>query len=234
MADMLRQFLAHAEAAYPEEACGLVVQVGRKTQVVRCRNSSSSPQTTFTIHPDDYATAEELGEVLAVYHSHPNGSPDPSMADLAMCNAQKLPWHIVSWPVVGHSCTAPTGYVVPLIGRPFVYGIHDCFSLVRDYYQEIGIVVPEFDHGTAGWWNEGHNLYMDGLEAAGFVVVTGPPRLHDVLLMKFNGKVPHHSAVYIGDNQILHHMDDRLSGRAFFGQFYRTATMYTVRHKSLC
>lgn len=232
---MIDEFLAHAKEAFPNEACGVVVKAGkRKTRVIRCRNISDTPSEAFEIDPDDYSAAEEAGEIVGIYHSHPNTSAEPSLADLSMCEVTGVPWHIVSWPQAGYRYVEPSGYQAPLEGRPFVYGVHDCFTLVRDYYaRTLGLALPDFDHGRHGWWNRGGNLYMDNLEAAGFVVVSDL-KPHDALLMQFDAQVPHHAAIYLGDNTILQHMDGRLSGKTFYGEYYQKVTRLVVRHKSLC
>lgn len=231
--DMVQEFLTHAEEAFPHEACGLVVKVGKKQRVVRCVNRHSDPSRAFMIAPEDYAAAEELGEVLAVYHSHPNNTAEPSMADLATCEALGVPWHIVSWPQAGYRYVEPSGYVAPLEGRQFVYGVHDCFSLVCDYYRTIGIDIPPFDHGEYGWWARGESLYIKNMEAAGFQIVQDL-RPNDVILMAFDWDVPHHAAVFLGDDILLQHFDGKLSGKSFYGEFYQKATRHIVRHKSLC
>jgi proteasome lid subunit RPN8/RPN11 len=231
--DMVQEFLAQAEAAFPLEACGLVVKVGKKTRVLPCRNTHSDPGRAFMIDPNDYAAAEEIGEVLAVYHSHPNNTAEPSMADLASCAALGLPWHIVSWPQAGYRYIEPSGYEAPLEGRQFVYGVHDCMSLVVDYHKTLGIHIPPFDHGEYGWWTKGRSLYMENLDASGFRIVSDL-RPNDVILMAFDWGVPHHAAVYLGDDILLQHFDGKLSGKSFYGEFYRKATRHFVRHKSLC
>ena len=232
---MIDEFLAHAKEAFPNEACGVIVKVGkRKTKVIRCRNISDRPTEAFEIDSNDYAAAEEIGEIVGIYHSHPNNCAEPSPADLSMCEVTGMPWHIVSWPHGGYRYVEPSGYQAPLEGRPFVYGVHDCFTLVRDYYSRtLGIALPDFDHDRHGWWNRGGNLYMDNLEAAGFVVVSDL-KPHDGLLMQFDAQVPHHAAIYLGDNTILQHMDGRLSGKTFYGEYYQKVTRFVVRHRSLC
>lgn len=229
----LQTMLQHAETAFPHEACGVILKVGKKTKVVRCRNISPTPETCFQIHPDDYTNAEDAGEIVGIYHSHPNTSAEPSPADLSMCEATGVPWHIVSWPQAGYRYFEPSGYKAPLIGRPFVYGVHDCGSLVEDYYESVGIVVPKFSHGDNGWWNAGQNLYMDSVQAAGFRRVDQLQQ-HDLILMQFEGTVPHHAAIFIGDDTILQHLDGRLSGRTFYGEYYRKVTHSYWRPGSLC
>lgn len=225
--------LETARATYPYEACGLIVRKGFKTEVVECENVYHEPTTGFTIPAEAYAAAEQTGEIVAVWHSHPNGTALPSEADKTMCEATGLPWHIVSWPEGAYHYFEPTGYVSPLEGRPFVFNIHDCYSLVRDYYaRTLDIELPSREVEYA-WWHKGQNHYAASYEAAGFVRVQ-EPRLHDVILMQFSAPVPHHAAVYLGDEQILHHLEGRLSRRDFYGDFYRKATALIVRHQSLC
>ena len=92
--------LAHAAREFPREACGLlVIHKGRETYVP-CRNIGVGTDQ-FVIHPEDYVRADQLGEIVGVFHSHPNLSPEPSQADRVACEATALPWFIVSFPA-GH------------------------------------------------------------------------------------------------------------------------------------
>lgn len=59
----------HALAEYPRECCGLVIREGRKEVYVPCRNTASTPSEHFRLAPEDFAAAEDRGQVLAVVHT---------------------------------------------------------------------------------------------------------------------------------------------------------------------
>ena len=82
----------HARMCYPEECCGLIVD----ERYVPLRNASVTPREAFHISPADWAAAEDLGDVVAVVHSHPDGRPFPSAADFDAQAATGLPWVIVA------------------------------------------------------------------------------------------------------------------------------------------
>ncbi|MCR1763509.1 C40 family peptidase, partial [Pseudomonas aeruginosa] len=71
---ILSAIRAHAAEEYPREACGVIVGAGKAQQYVRCRNTAGQPQEEFRMHPGDYAAAEDLGEVVAIVHSHPDAT----------------------------------------------------------------------------------------------------------------------------------------------------------------
>lgn len=82
-----------ARAAYPEEACGLLVSgsppgaVGPKLRALALPNRAASGRDArFEIAPADFRSAQRAAqrsaeEIAGVFHSHPNGSPEPSRAD---------------------------------------------------------------------------------------------------------------------------------------------------------
>lgn len=49
----------------------------------------------FAMHPLDYAAAEDAGTVLAVIHSHPGGSVQPSDHDKQGIKLSGLSWFII-------------------------------------------------------------------------------------------------------------------------------------------
>ena len=223
--------LEHAAEEAPRECCGLVVNIGKRTVYQLCRNISETGDQ-FIISPDDYAECEEKGEVIGVVHSHYGMPPDPSPADLVGCERSGLPWLIVNQPAGTYRVVEPTGYVAPLEGRPFVHGVFDCYSIIRDYYaQELGIDIPDFDRAEE-WWLKGYNLYMDNFEKAGFAKVE-PDSLqeHDVIIMQCRSEVPNHAAIYLGDSRILQHLTGRLSGKDIYGGYWQRMTVAVVRHK---
>ena len=148
----------HGVAAYPLECCGLVLKAGRREWYQPCRNTAASAEH-FVMSAEDYAAAEESGDIVAVVHSHPDAPAAPSEADRVACEASGLPWYIVAveksenGDVVAGEIRgfAPEGYRAPLLGRQFAHGVLDCYTLVRDWYaRERDIVLPDFRATTVG------------------------------------------------------------------------------------
>lgn len=230
--DILGEIRAHAAQCAPQECCGLVIVRQGKLRYQPCRNVASDPLRNFMIAPQDWAAAEDAGEIVRVVHSHVFSAPEPSDADRVGCENSGIPWLIVNHPLGHFTEFAPTGWKAPLIGRPFHHGVLDCYALVRDYYaQELGIALPDF-HRDDEWWLKGQNLYMDNFRAAGFEIVDDM-RPHDVLLMQIGAPVVNHAAVLIDGGLILQHCMYRLSSRDVYGGAWRRATRFVVRHRSL-
>lgn len=228
--DAVRQ---HAARDFPREACGLVVVVRGRERYIPCRNVAVGTDH-FEMPAEDYAAAEDLGEVMGVVHSHPNGSAEPSDADRVACEASGVPWHIIAWPADDVRTIEPCGYQAPLVGRQFAHGILDCYSMVVDWYaRERGVLLPDFER-HAEWWAHGGDLYMQGYGKAGFHVVSQdtPERAGDVILMQVRAPVPNHAGVYLGDGTMLHHLYGRLSSRDVYGGYWREITRCVLRHKS--
>jgi proteasome lid subunit RPN8/RPN11 len=229
---ILADVRTHAATTDHVEACGLIVVRKGRQKYLPCRNLSRNGRDTFILSPEDYAAAEDEGEIVAIVHSHPYDSPEPSQADRIACERSGLPWLIVNHPIGHYTVTVPSGYRAPLIGREFVHGVVDCYTLVRDYYNEtLQTELPDFTRNE-NWWNEGQNLYVENFASAGFVVVSDAPRAHDVLLMQVRAPVINHAAVYLGDEMILHHMHGRLSSRDIYGGYWQHVTIKQLRHRS--
>ena len=87
--------LAHAKLDDPNETCGLVVIIKGKEKYFSCKNIADQPKDIFIIDPEDWAAAEDCGEITAIVHSHPTTSPQLSMADKVACEKTKLKWYVV-------------------------------------------------------------------------------------------------------------------------------------------
>ena len=224
--------LAHAEREYPREACGLVVRKDGKDSYWPCTNVAETAEDQFEISAQDYAAAEDAGEVVAIFHSHPNASCHPSDADRVACEGSELPWHIVGVPSGAWGFCAPEGYVAPYEGRTFHHGILDCYSIIVDWYhRERGIVLTNFNRG-AEWWTKGGNLYRENFAKTGFREVPADKAQHgDVILMKVQANVENHAAILLDGNVILHHIQDRLSCRETYDGYWRRVTTAVLRHE---
>ena len=231
-ATLQAKVIEHALAEYPKEACGLVAVVRGRRRYFPCDNVSETPEDHFML--DGWEIVEDLGEIVAVVHSHPRSSPAPSEADRVACGRSKLPWYIVNPNTKEWSYTEPEDYELPYIGRKFSMGTVDCYSLVCDWYKrEKGLTLGEYQRPSYEWWERGESLYVDNFENEGFRRVSERDLQYgDVLLMHLGANVPNHSAVYVGDNQILHHVQGRLSSRDSYGSYYRNSTAYRLRHES--
>ncbi|MCC7413311.1 MAG: C40 family peptidase [Gammaproteobacteria bacterium] len=223
---------AHAGVEYPRESCGVVIVARGRAMYRPCRNVAPVG-SCFEIHGEDLAAAEEIGVITHVVHSHPDAAPAPSQADRVMCERTGVPWVIVGWPSGALHEHRPDGYQAPLVGREFVHGVLDCYSLIRDWYQaELGLTLPDYDRDDR-WWLRGEDLYMQWYADAGFVRAADGPQRHDVVLMQFGAPVVNHGGVYLGDGLILQHCAGRLSSRDVYGGFWRRCTRALIRHRSL-
>ncbi len=218
----------HARQAYPREACGLVVVVKGRERFHPCPNAAEGDDH-FIIMPEDYAAAEDAGEIVGVWHSHCNVGPEPSEADRVSCERGSVPWHIYSLPSGRWLSFEPSGYRAPLVGRQFQHGVLDCYALIRDFYLETyGITLRDFER-TDNWWHRGQNLYLDNFGKAGFVVADSPQH-GDVLLLQMSSPVPNHAGIWLNGDMILHHLHGRLSSRDVWGEYYRKNTVKVLRY----
>jgi cell wall-associated NlpC family hydrolase len=122
-----------------------------------------------------------------------------------------------------------------LLGKQFVHGTQDCFTLVRNFYQDNwGIELTNYARPD-GWWDKGMNLYMDALQTEGFEVLTPfhprDLRIGDGFLIGLASPVANHAAIYVGRGDIIHHVVGRLSNRELYRGPWKNHTLAVVRHK---
>ena len=87
---------AHAQEAYPQECCGLLIKVDGVDIYLKCKNISEAyKEKSFVIDPLDYAAGEDQGEVVGIVHSHPDGELVFSHTDRMACKYLDLPFYLV-------------------------------------------------------------------------------------------------------------------------------------------
>lgn len=228
-----KAIMAHAEECYPLECCGVIAQKSRVEKYFPCRNLAENATEDFLLSPEDYAHAEEWGSIIAVVHSHPDATTQPSELDKAQCDATELTWHIVSWPEGDIRTIQPRGDL-PLLERPFVLGHTDCWGLVMSYFrQEHGIELNDYRVDYA-WWESGEeSRYLDNWHECGFREFNGEPGAGDLVIMQVQAPVANHAGVLLEGNMLLHHLYGKLSQRVPYGGYFRERTIKIVRHKDL-
>ena len=109
-----------AEAAYPEEACGLLVGrsasgAGYRVSAVEASANVAEPPRTrrFEVDPKlrlrlERDLRESADSVIGVYHSHPDGSARPSETDRSMIFEPDMVWLITA--VADGHAGATTGW----------------------------------------------------------------------------------------------------------------------------
>lgn len=218
-------------AAKPEqECCGFVLEGGA---VVEVANVANDPTERFEISPSDYLCAEVSG-IKGVWHSH-LALDGFSPLDQQVLSADTLPWAVYCLRTDKfHQCnpTAPA----PLLGRPFCFGVYDCYSLVSDKLGELGVSLPAWPRGGYGEWNQpGFTPFDDEAAGVGRPVLDDVYQEGDILLMNLGDHPGHtdHVGVFINDRQFLHHPAERESRVDRFGGWWKSKTRLVLRPAAL-
>lgn len=224
----------HVIDVYPQEACGVVTQKSRAQRYHRIDNVHRDPENHFEMDSEQYATIEAERKIIAIVHSHTGdgASTIPSAHDTCICNEMGIPWVIVSWPEGDMRIVEPES--LPLTGRPWSIGSYDCYGLVMEWHKQHGIILTDYRLDFE-WWNleHGMSLYKDYYLSEGFVPTGQPPQVGDMIIMQLSAPTWNHAGIYVGDNQILHHMHSKLSSIDIYSGWYQEHTVMVCRHKDL-
>jgi cell wall-associated NlpC family hydrolase len=121
-----------------------------------------------------------------------------------------------------------------LLGRQWVWGITDCWSLVRDYYkQERGIELKDYERTITPEEFMKDPLFESYAWRTGFRELRPDEKLQtgDVLLMSILDSTLNHVAIFLGD-EVLHHLTDRLSCREPYSPWLLKCTGKRYRYAS--
>ena len=226
--------LAHAKEQDPDESCGLLLNIRGKERYHPCRNLSAQSDEYFILDPEDYIKGSNLGEITAIIHSHPDTPPVASQADKMSCEQTKLPWYIVNPKTEQWGYYEPCGYKAPLLGRPWVWAVTDCWSLIVDWYkEEKGIELLDYERPTRIEEFTDDPVFERYLPSRGFKLLEPDESLKngDVLAMSILGKGLNHVAIFI-DGDVLHHSADRLSCREPYSPWLLKCTGGRYRYVS--
>jgi len=84
---LMQEMIAHARVSLPNEACGLIGgRGGRAERLYVLRNSDPSPVSYTADARDHMGAMKDMAargmELMAIYHSHPDSPPMPSITDI--------------------------------------------------------------------------------------------------------------------------------------------------------
>lgn len=124
-----------------------------------------------------------------------------------------------------------------LVGKPFIFGEHDCLSLFRQFYADnFDIHITNYAR-PSGWSSDQLDLMRLCYEREGFEMVSEwkekDLRPGDVLCMAIGESKPNHFAIYVGESKIVHHLAGRISRVDEWRDFFRQTTCYVLRHPAV-
>ena len=227
-------FKKYAQEQTPNEACGLLAIIDGKETFWPCKNLAEGKHEFFMLNPDDWAECEDTGEIIGVIHSHPVGAAIASEADKASCEHIGFPYYIYSINEDHWICIEPTGWKAPsLIGRRFIWGKYDCWSIVTDWLKENKNINIKYWPRPKTLKEFSENPEFEyALPKLNFVKQQDNQKFQegDVLLFKGAKGKASHVAVYIGDSMILNHNFKALSCRQPLSLGYQKALQGVYRY----
>lgn len=225
-----RQIQLMASARPDLEACGFVLDNG---MVVEVPNMAADPAKEFEISPRDYAHWDEVG-VRGIWHSHRELDAFSPLDQQVMAQ-DTLPWAVYCLRTGTFIQADPLG-IAPLEGRPFCFGVYDCYSLVSDKLAELGVQLPAWPRGRWGEWNTPEfQPFDEQWQHVGKPVTDGCYRAGDILLLNLGDHKGHtdHVGVFVDHRRFLHHPAEKLSRLQTFGRHWEQHLNLVVRPHQL-
>lgn len=198
---------------YPEEACGLIVA----GKYIPCINVHPDPLNAFKIDPAQVIKHD--GKIEAVFHSHPYDPTDaspfeydnkpewPSESDQKQWIKGNEVWIITATDGSGISdlTIMDDNDRPPLLGRAFEWFTSDCYTLLKDYYQErLGITLKHHVRKWAWWKDPDADMFVDLLEDTGFKMISAEDAaVNDICLFKDGSNKINHVGIISGQNELM-------------------------------
>ena len=212
--EFIQEIEKHFEEEYPREGCGILSVVKGKKVWVPCTNLAEN-EDDFILDSTEFLKIKRTSDIIAIVHSHPDASPEPSEGDIKYCNTLGIPYYIFSYPEMELHILNPESNTTELYGRDYEFGVTDCFEAARDYLLTKSIVIPKRDMFEDDWWEKGLDYFREDLICDWGLrkVELGEMQPNDVLIFKVLADRNNHCGVYIGNDQFYHHANERLSCR---------------------
>ena len=199
----------HVIYEYPKEACGFVVE----NKYIPIENVANDPVNTFEITNEKFQEYESTLEGIIHSHTHKSYRYDgrvPSKLDMML--SEQLPEiNLAIAHCTGYSVSKPLIYNktidFPLINRPYIPNVYDCYTLVRDYHQDKLPLMPRNEQ----WEEENPSLLLENLNKYSSKIGFNEAKIGDILIYRIGSNYPNHLAILYDENRILHHLAGRPS-----------------------
>lgn len=215
---IVAEMKAIAAARYPNEA---VFAYWSEDDWRELHNIHPHPRNAFKVSSEDDLYCLENPPAVLI-HTHCSGQAHPSDLDTVKQIASGYPWGIIAVdgttdPVSGrhlvHSISDPEFFgsgspIEPLIGRSYLWGVRDCYTLVQSYYAVQGIRLPCVPRVL-----NGNCRFNEWIPKVGFRRIE-PHQVEpgDVGVWQLAHSYPDHCAVYLGEGRFLEQVALRRSG----------------------
>lgn len=232
----IEQEIIDYAATSNDEICGYVVFNKGNELFIPCKNISADPANSFLFSSDDVIAAHKYDGVIAVVHSHPSAS---HCKELTFSDRRSQYFSNLDYWLCVDGIIKKYPSVKPLLRRQFEEGVSDCYSIMRDFYLLCGVNLPEhkevaeFKPGIEWWKNpELKSPFIENMERNDFFKVKlNDIEPGDIILTKLGSLSANHVMVYVGNNEVFHHLPDRLSGCELLRDFFLKTKDSIWRHK---
>lgn len=225
--NQLRQDIKkYAEQLYPNECCGLLVDISGSLNFCPCKNISSNPTKHFELSCLDYVRWANSGVIVGMVHSQ--NAVLPSTLDIINYKSHKLPSYIYSFKSNEiFKVTDKHSKYNKYLGREFKMGANDCFTLVRDFYlQERNISIFNYlrnDHTH----KEFPNIIEDNYKKENFIKIEFNNIIEgDLIEFSF-----FHFGIYLEGDLLLHHHRNKYSNIELLNDIWKKRISNIYRHE---
>lgn len=206
--------------AWPKEA---IVAIWADGSWREFPNVHPEPIEHFQLAHNDKALLLHKRPALFL-HSHPDGDLEPSDRDTESQIATGWTWGVVAvhanlagvYDVSYPEIWGPEKPVEPLLGRTYLWGVRDCWTLCEDYYRANGRVLDPIprvkEPGPHHALSRGRDPFRYWPPRLGFERVERHERQPgDLATMFWKKPIANHCAIYLGEGKYLHQLERRHS-----------------------
>lgn len=171
---------------------------------IKSNNISNNKEIIFKIDLKEYINIKNKYLIYGIFHSHTHDSVDFSELDKKTAELFGLPIYIYNPNKNIWKEYIPNNLIHKTTGNPFIWGLFDCFSVIRFYFFKKGIFLEDYDRDEnfikGNFKQDIKKLALD----AGFLIVDEKEKDGDLILMKNYRNAPQHLGIYENGKFLSH------------------------------